>query len=77
MTAADDPPPIAWLDELGKDSVAVAGGKGANLGELARAGFPVPPGFVVTAPAYLHAMEAAGVRADLPRRVEALRARCR
>ena len=23
------------------------GGKGANLGELVRAGFPVPPGFVV------------------------------
>ena len=38
--------------------VASAGGKGANLGELTRAGFPVPPGFVVTAPAYLEAMDA-------------------
>ena len=54
-----------WLDELGKESVSVAGGKGANLGELTRAGFSVPPGFVVTAPAYLQAMEEAGVRADL------------
>src|SRR5262245_43498937 len=29
------------------------GGKGANLGELTRAGFPVPPGFCVTTAAYL------------------------
>ena len=32
--------------------VAVVGGKAANLGELARAGFPVPPGFCVTTAAY-------------------------
>ncbi len=30
----------------------VAGGKGANLGELTRAGLPVPPGFVLTTDAY-------------------------
>lgn len=29
-----------------------AGGKGANLGELVQAGFPVPPGFAVTTTAY-------------------------
>jgi phosphoenolpyruvate synthase/pyruvate phosphate dikinase len=28
------------------------GGKGANLGELTRAGFPVPVGFCVTTAAY-------------------------
>jgi pyruvate,water dikinase len=39
-------------------SLAVAGGKGANLARLARAGFPVPPGFVVTTAAY-HAFVAA------------------
>lgn len=38
-------------------TVATAGGKGSNLGELAGAGFPVPRGFVITADAYLHAME--------------------
>lgn len=38
--------------DLGRDDIAFAGGKGANLGELTRAGFPVPPGFVVGAPAY-------------------------
>jgi phosphohistidine swiveling domain-containing protein len=40
------------LDEVSKDDVALAGGKGANLGELSRAGLPVPPGFVVTTRAY-------------------------
>ena len=34
--------------ELGRDDIPSAGGKAANLGELARAGLPVPPGFVVT-----------------------------
>ncbi|MGC2372335.1 MAG: phosphoenolpyruvate synthase [Solirubrobacteraceae bacterium] len=37
---------------LGKGDVAYAGGKGANLGELTRAGLPVPDGFVIGAPAY-------------------------
>jgi pyruvate,water dikinase len=57
--------PIAWFDELGKDDNAIAGGKGANLGELTRAGLPVPPGFVITAEAYLHAMDEGGVRDEL------------
>ena len=30
----------------------VGGGKGTNLGRLARAGFPVPAGFVVSTAAY-------------------------
>ncbi|MEW6265396.1 MAG: PEP/pyruvate-binding domain-containing protein [Thermodesulfobacteriota bacterium] len=40
---------VIGLDEVGRGDVAVAGGKGANLGDLLRRGFPVPPGFVVTA----------------------------
>jgi pyruvate,water dikinase len=56
---------IAWLDELGIGDVAIAGGKGANLGELVGAALPVPEGFVVTAAAYLEAMELGGVRAEL------------
>lgn len=39
----------------------VAGGKGANLGELVHAGFPVPPGFVVTAAAYTAVRDEAGI----------------
>ncbi len=49
--------PIRWFSDIRKDDVALAGGKGANLGELLAAGFPVPDGFVVTADAYLAATE--------------------
>lgn len=40
------------LAELASSDIAVAGGKGANLGELMRSGFAVPDGFVVTTDAY-------------------------
>ncbi|WNB85471.1 PEP/pyruvate-binding domain-containing protein [Cellulomonas sp. ATA003] len=40
------------LSDLGSGDVPLAGGKGANLGELVRAGFDVPDGFVVTTAAY-------------------------
>ncbi|MFL6026110.1 MAG: PEP/pyruvate-binding domain-containing protein, partial [Friedmanniella sp.] len=43
---------VRALQEFGRDDVAAVGGKAANLGELIRAGFPVPPGFVVTTDAY-------------------------
>ncbi|MBX7160598.1 MAG: phosphoenolpyruvate synthase [Acidimicrobiia bacterium] len=56
MTAA-----IAWIAELGIGDAEVVGGKGANLGELARARFPVPDGFVVTATAFTDAMRDGGV----------------
>ena len=36
------------------------GGKGANLGELTRAGFPVPPGFCVTTAAYRDFVQTSG-----------------
>ncbi len=40
------------FSELNRDQIPAAGGKGANLGELAAAGFPVPAGFVLTTAAY-------------------------
>ncbi len=40
------------FSKIHKDDVAVAGGKGANLGEMTAADIPVPAGFVVTAEAY-------------------------
>ena len=46
---------------LGAQDLAVAGGKGANLGELIRAGFPVPEGFVITTDAYAAAASAASI----------------
>jgi pyruvate,water dikinase len=56
---------IVSLDSIRKRDVASVGGKGANLGELRHAGFPTPPGFVITAAAYLRVLEENGVRAAL------------
>jgi phosphoenolpyruvate synthase len=50
------------FDEIGKDDVALAGGKGANLGEMSRAGLPVPAGFVLTTGAYDAFVEANDIR---------------
>ena len=43
---------IADFTQIHKDDVLIAGGKGANLGEMTAAGIPVPKGFVITADAY-------------------------
>src|SRR3989344_4754165 len=40
------------ISKLRKNDVALAGGKGASLGELASAGIPVPSGFVILAGAF-------------------------
>jgi pyruvate,water dikinase len=56
---------VRWFEEIGLTDVALVGGKGANLGELTGAGLPVPPGFVITADAYLDAVSQSGVRARL------------
>ena len=42
---------VVPLDD-GQVTLATVGGKGANLAKLARAGFPVPGGFLVTTAAY-------------------------
>ena len=56
---------IQWFESVSRSDVASVGGKGANLGEMTRAGIPVPPGFVITAEAFLAALDAGGVRAAL------------
>jgi pyruvate,water dikinase len=43
---------VRWFNEIAAGEVELVGGKGANLGEMARADFPVPPGFCLVAPAY-------------------------
>ena len=43
---------IKDFKELSKDDVAMAGGKGASLGEMTQKGLPVPYGFVVLAGAF-------------------------
>jgi len=56
---------VRWLDAVGDDDLATAGGKGASLGELVGAGLPVPPGFVVTADSYRRFIEASGIAESL------------
>ena len=48
---------VRRLSKLSKKDISVAGGKGANLGEMTKAGMPVPPGFVVTTSAYSDAIK--------------------
>lgn len=42
---------VLWFDDSECHRADVAGGKGASLGRLRKAGLPVPPGFVVAATA--------------------------
>jgi pyruvate, water dikinase len=56
---------IVWFDQYTPACRGEVGGKNASLGELTRAGLPVPPGFAITAAAYAQAREAAGLTAEL------------
>jgi pyruvate,water dikinase len=56
--------PFARLGRLDADR---AGGKGANLGEMRAAGFPVPDGFVVLAGGLSHALAATGAAEEIER----------
>ncbi|MEK6880528.1 MAG: PEP/pyruvate-binding domain-containing protein, partial [Nanoarchaeota archaeon] len=62
MKEKEDEKYIKWFSELNKSSIPVAGGKGANLGEMFNSGFPVPPGFVITAQAYSYFIDHSNIR---------------
>ncbi|MBM3228735.1 hypothetical protein FJZ20_02540, partial [Candidatus Pacearchaeota archaeon] len=53
---------IKWFSELNKNSGNIAGGKGANLGEMYNLKIPVPAGFVVTAQAYDYFIKEANLK---------------
>ncbi len=53
------------FEKLSLKSVAEAGGKGANLGEMRRAKIPVPPGFVVLANAFSRYLEETDLSVEL------------
>ena len=76
----NEPCVIAFGDERASD-VSAAGGKGASLARLTRAGFQVPAGVVVTAAAYRAFIASVptlgGYAASLePERADVLRAQC-
>jgi len=52
---------VLWFEELRKEDVPIVGGKNANLGEMIKAGIPVPPGFAITAYAYRKFIEGTGI----------------
>jgi len=56
---------IRWFEEITKEDIPIAGGKGANLGELTQIGIPVPPGFVVTVDAYFDFLKAGNLQKQI------------
>ncbi len=63
---------ILWFPEVNKESIPQVGGKGANLGELIKGGFPVPLGFIVTAQAYFLFVDKTGLREKIKKNLEDL-----
>src|SRR5829696_9196602 len=65
--------PVLRFADVGIEDVPSAGGKGASLGELLRAGIRVPDGFVVTTAAFRQAVEHLTVQGEaIAARVTAL-----
>jgi len=56
---------VRLLEQVGKEDLAQAGGKGANLGEMIRAGLPVPGGFVILVEAYHDFVQANGLEKEI------------
>ncbi|MGH3982532.1 MAG: PEP/pyruvate-binding domain-containing protein [Pseudonocardiaceae bacterium] len=56
---------VVPLHDVGTTDAAQVGCKAATLGELLRAGFPVPDGAVLTTAALAHALAAAGLDATV------------
>jgi phosphohistidine swiveling domain-containing protein len=54
--------PVLAFDQIHAGMLAMVGGKAGNLGEMSRAGLPVPPGFCVTTEAYRLATSDDGLR---------------
>ena len=56
---------IKSFKETNKKDVALAGGKGANLGEMLKIGIPVPLGFVVLASAFEKFLEETDINVEI------------
>lgn len=59
---------IKLFSQIGRKDAAIAGGKGASLGEMTQAGLKVPPGFVILAGAFDRFLE----ETDLTQELEAI-----
>ncbi len=56
---------IKKFTDLTKNDAAIAGGKGASLGEMTQAGIPVPPGFVVLTSAFERFLDETDLRQEV------------
>ena len=65
MMAAQTKPLNVSFKQINKDSIPLVGGKGANLGEIVSAGFPVPDGFAITVHSYDKFLEENNLKAEI------------
>jgi pyruvate,water dikinase len=63
---------ISWFADIGLADRPTVGGKGGSLGEMTRAGIPVPPGFVVRTAAFEQFLAALEKDESIRPKVEAL-----
>jgi len=66
---------IQPFSKIGQKDTAIAGGKGASLGEMSRAKIPVPPGFVIVAEAFDHFVAEAGIGNEIASQLKSVNVR--
>lgn len=62
---------VLWFEQLDKNSLNLAGGKGANLGELTKIKMPVPIGFVITTKAFDEFLELNAIKSQIQELISA------
>ncbi len=65
---------VLWFEECDLGSIPLVGGKNASLGELLKAEIPVPPGFAITTNAYRLFLEQGGIRKEIYKILEGVKA---
>ncbi len=56
---------VFWIEELGQEHCEIVGKKCGNLGEMAKIGLPVPPGFALSVEAYKDFMIQTNARREI------------
>ncbi|OGO39087.1 MAG: hypothetical protein A2W35_09245 [Chloroflexi bacterium RBG_16_57_11] len=64
MTCPEDAT-IVWFGEIDRGDVGAAGGKGASLSDMSRAGMLVPPGFIVCTGAFRQFLQESGLDGEI------------
>ncbi len=64
---------MRWFEECDLESIPLVGGKNGSLGELIKAGIPVPPGFAVTTEMYQRFLDEGGIREEILKCAESVR----